>query len=102
MKINTNTIIKNLKGEAFQNQKNGKDVDLTVGDVLFAELNSASGVPLKTSWRLLPALAKENNKIELSEEDKNILLKIISESAEKPAGERFNLVIYGRIMEILS
>lgn len=102
MKINTNTIINNLKNEPFTIKKDGTDVSLTVGDVLFAELSAASGVPLKTSWKLLPELAKENNEFEVTEDEKKTLLKVIQDSAEKPAEGRFNLVIYGRLMEILS
>lgn len=101
MKINTNTIINNFKNEPFTIKKDGKDVELTVGDVLFAELSAAAGVPLKTSWKLLPELAKENNEFEISEDEKKTLLKVVENSAQKSAEERFNLIVYGRLLEIL-
>lgn len=102
MKINTNTIINNLKNEPFTVKKDGQEIGLTVGDVLFAELSSATGIPLKTSWKLLPELAKENNEFEITEEEKKTLLKVVQDAAEKPVEGRFNLVIYGRLMELLS
>lgn len=102
MKINTNTSLLNLKNEEFTVKKDGKEVCLTVGDVLFAEMSAATGIPLKISWKLLPELAKEHNEFEINEEEKKVLLKVVQAAAEKPVEERFNLVIYGRLLELLA
>lgn len=102
IKINTNTKIKNLAGDEFTILKNKKEEKLTVGDVLFATLNNARGIELKISWALLPKLALSNEDIELDEEQQKALIKSVEQSAELPQDARFNLVVYGRVLDILN
>lgn len=101
MKINTNTIIKNLAGEAYLfPKKSNPKAELTLGDLLFASLNTADEIELQVSWELLPQLAKPNNEIDLTEENKKVLLDAIRQAAKR--SQRFNLVAYGKAMDILN
>jgi len=102
MKIKTNTKIKNLIGEDFTTVKNNKETKLTLGDVLFAALNNARGVELKISWALLPKLALDNEEIELDDDQKKALINAVEQSAQMPVDTRFNLVVYGRVLDILN
>lgn len=102
MKINTNTKIKNLVGEEFETTKGGKVQKLTLGDVLFGALNNATGIELKISWALLPKLALDNEEITLEDDQKKALIKAIDQTAQLPQGSRYNLVVYGRVLDILN
>lgn len=102
MKINTSTKIKNLVGDEFTTIKDGKETKLLLGDVLFGALNNANGVELKISWALLPQLAKDNNEIVLDDSQKQALIKSLEQAAQLPQSVRYNLVVYGRAMDILN
>lgn len=102
MKINTNTKIKNLEGKEFTIIKAGKEEKMTLGDVLFAALNSATGIELKISWSLLPDLAQENKEIILDEAKKEALSKALQQAAELPYTQRYNLVVYGRVLDLIN
>ena len=102
MKINTSTKIKNLIGDEFTTIKDGKETKLLLGDVLFGALNNANGIELKVSWALLPQLAINNNDIVLDENQKQALIKALEQAAQLPQGARYNLIVYGRAMDILN
>lgn len=102
MKINTNTKIKNLLGEDFTIIKGGKETKLLLGDILFASLNNATGIELKISWALMPQLALENQEITIDDEQKKALIKALEQSAQLPQSARYNLVVYGRVLDILN
>lgn len=102
MKINTNTKIKNLEGNEFTMIKGGKEEKMTLGDVLFGALNSATGVELKISWSLLPQLAQENKEIILDEPQQKALTKALEQAAELPYTQRYNLVVYGKALDLIN
>lgn len=102
MKIKTNTIIKNLEGKDYTTVKGGKEEKLTLGDVLFGSLNNATGIELKVSWALLPLLASDNKEIELSSEQTDALIRSIEQAARLPGEQRYNLVVYGKVLDILN
>jgi hypothetical protein len=101
IKINTSAQILNLQDLPFMTRSGDKDVPVTVGDVLFTELSAQNDVPLRMSWKLLPQFAKEDTDIEISTDDANILIKMIEKAATRPVDQRLNLVIYGRVLEML-
>lgn len=101
MKINTNTIITNLEGESYLfPKKNNPKAELTLGDVLFASLNTADEIELQVSWDLLPQLAKKDNEINLTQENINVLIDAVKQAAKRP--QRFNLIAYGKVLDILN
>jgi hypothetical protein len=102
MKINTNTKIKNLVGEEFAIIKDGKESKLLLGDVLFSALSNSTGVELKISWALLPKLALEDEDILLEDQQKNALVRSLEQMAQLPQSQRYNLIVYGRCLDILN
>lgn len=102
MKINTNTKIKNLVGEDFTTIKDGKEQKLLLGDILFGALNNATGIELKISWALMPKLALENEEITLDDEQKKALIKALEQAAQLPQNLRYNLIVYGRAMDLIN
>jgi len=102
MKINTNTKIKNLIGENFTIIKDHKETELLLGDVLFSALSNSTGVELKISWALLPKLAQENEDILLDDQQKNALIRALEQMAQLPQSQRYNLIVYGRCLDILN
>lgn len=102
MKINTSTKITNLVGDEFTTVKDGKEQKLLLGDVLFGALNNASGIELKISWALMPQLAKENTDVILDDAQKQALIKAVEQASQLPQNVRYNLVVYGRVLDILS
>lgn len=89
-------------GDEFTTIKDGKETKLLLGDVLFGALNNATGVELKISWALMPQLAKDNNEVTLDDAQKQALIKSLEQAAQLPQGTRYNLIVYGRAMDILN
>lgn len=89
-------------GDEFTTIKDGKESKLLLGDVLFGALNNASGIELKISWALMPQLAKDNNEITIDDAQKQALIKAIEQASQLPQSVRYNLVVYGRVLDILN
>lgn len=102
MKINTSTKIKNLVGDEFTTIKDGKEQKLLLGDVLFGALNNATGIELKISWALMPKLAQNDLDITLDEDQKRALIKALEQAAQLPQNLRYNLIVYGRAMDLIN
>ncbi len=102
IKINTNTIIKNLENKPLILSKDGdKETYLTVGDVLFSALGAGEGIELKASWALMPKLALPDNEIKLTDDDVKTLKNVVEQAAKRPVTARYNLIAYGKVMDIL-
>jgi hypothetical protein len=100
--INTNTKIKNLEGSFFKKEnRDGTKADLSVGDVIVNEINRASGLELKITWNLMSLFSKDSTDVVLNPEQVATIKKVLEDAAVRPFDDRYNITIYGRIVDYL-
>lgn len=99
MKINTKTILLDLKGKSLKiRDDNGEVIDLSVGEFLVHVLNRATISP-KILWSVLPKIASEDE-VEITKDTLEVIKKAITMSMEQEP-RHFLLVTYGKALDYL-